>query len=98
MVIVLTDVEESVILRRAILGHVRDENLIWSKFKRIEEELKMLSVYIYLFQALLQREGEHVAAGEGSKSKEGQLFLFVFSMGEIMFRCWPRMLQKTEKI
>lgn len=46
MVIVLTDVEESVILRREILGHVSDENLIWSKFKRIEEELKMLSVYI----------------------------------------------------
>ena len=81
MVIVLTDVEESVILRRAILGHVRDENLIWSKFKRIEEELKMLSVYIYLFQALLQREGEHVAAGEGSKVKRGSIVFVCYQYG-----------------
>lgn len=81
MILVLTDVEESVILRRAILGHVRDGNLIWSKCKRIEEELKMLSVYIYLFQALLQTEGEHVAAGEVSKVTRGSTVFVCYQYG-----------------
>lgn len=62
------------ILRRAILGHVRDGNLIWSKCKRIEEEIENVECVYTFFKLLLQMEGEHVAAGEVRSHKRVNCF------------------------